>query len=159
MESGRMRRKDREITDKTEIERIIREALVCRVALSDDNSPYVFPVCFGYKDGCIYFHSALEGKKIEILKKNSRICFEMDIEHELVEGERGCDWGMFYSSVIGYGTASCVEDVEEKKQALNILLEHYTSRKYDFASQPLDQVAVIKIQVENMTGKKCSYGG
>lgn len=154
-----MRRQDREITDKTEIERIIRKALVCRVALSDDDSPYVFPVCFGYKDGCIYFHSALEGKKIEILKKNSRVCFEMDIEHELVEGERGCDWGMLYSSVIGYGTASYVEDMEEKKRALNILLEHYTGRKYDFADQSLDQVAVIKIQVKSMTGKKCSLGG
>lgn len=159
MQSGRMRRQDREITDKTEIERIIRKALVCRVALSDDDSPYVFPVCFGYKDGCIYFHSALEGKKIEILKKNSRVCFEMDIEHELVEGERGCDWGMLYSSVIGYGTASYVEDMEEKKRALNILLEHYTGRKYDFADQSLDQVAVIKIQVKSMTGKKCSLGG
>ena len=159
MQSRRMRRQDREITDKTEIERIIRKALVCRVALSDDDSPYVFPVCFGYKDGCIYFHSALEGKKIEILKKNSRVCFEMDIEHELVEGERGCDWGMLYSSVIGYGTASYVEDMEEKKRALNILLEHYTGRKYDFADQSLDQVAVIKIQVKSMTGKKCSLGG
>jgi len=154
-----MRRKEREIKDKAEIERIIQEALVCRVALSDGDSPYVFPVCFGFKDGTIYFHSAQEGKKIEILRKNSKVCFEMDIDIELVEGEKGCEWGIRYSSVIGFGTASFVEDIEEKKKALHVLLGHYSDKSYEFSELSLNEVAIIKIRVESMTGKKAALGG
>ena len=154
-----MRRKEREIKDKAEIERIIQEALVCRVALSDGDSPYVFPVCFGFKDGTIYFHSAQEGKKIEILRKNSKVCFEMDIDIELVEGEKGCEWGIRYSSVIGFGTASFVEDIEEKKKALHVLLGHYSDKSYEFSELSLNEVVIIKIRVESMTGKKAALGG
>jgi len=154
-----MRRKDREIKDKAEIERIIQKALVCRVGLSDGDSPYVFPVCFGFKGGTIYFHSAQEGKKIEILRKNNKVCFELDIDTELVEGEGGCDWGIRYSSVIGFGTASFVEDIEEKKKALHVLLGHYSDKAYEFPEPSLSEVAVIKICVESMTGKKATLGG
>lgn len=154
-----MRRKDREIKDKAEIERIIQNALVCRVALSDGDSPYVFPVCFGFKDGTIYFHSAQEGKKIEILKKNNKVCFEMDIDTKLIEGEKGCEWGIRYSSVIGFGTASFVEDIEEKKKALHVLLAHYSDKSYEFPEPSLDQVAIIKIRVESITGKMAALEG
>ena len=84
-----MRRTEREIKDKSEIEQIISKAIVCRVAVSDENEPYIIPMCFGFRDGVLFFHSALEGKKIEILKKNNKVCFEMDIDTELVEGEKG----------------------------------------------------------------------
>lgn len=154
-----MRRKEREIKDKAEIERIIKKALVCRVALSDGDSPYVFPVCFGFKDGYLYFHSAQQGRKIEILRKNNKVCFEMDIDTELVEGRKGCEWGIRYSSVIGFGKASFVGDVEEMKKALGILLEHYSDKKYEFSEHSLKQVTIIKIQVEGLTGKSSVLGG
>ena len=83
----------------------------------------------------------------------------MDIETELVEGEKGCEWGIRYSSVIGFGTALFVEDVEEMKKALGVLLEHYSGKKYEFSEQSLKQVTVIKIQVESMTGKRSVLGG
>ena len=154
-----MKKKDREIKDKAGIERIIKKALVCRVALADGDSPYVFPVCFGFKNGCLYFHSAREGRKIEILRRNNKVCFEMDIDTEMVESEKGCEWGIQYSSVIGFGRASFVEDVEEMKEALGILLEHYSNKQYEFSEQSLQQVTVIKIQVENLTGKSSLLGG
>jgi nitroimidazol reductase NimA-like FMN-containing flavoprotein (pyridoxamine 5'-phosphate oxidase superfamily) len=149
-----MRRKDKEIKNKAEIEEIVKKALVCRVAVSDEDKPYIFPVCFGFKDDCLYFHSAREGKKIEILKRNNKVCFEMDINTELVKGEKGCDWEIKYSSVIGFGSAEFVEDIREKKEALHILLEHYSDKKYEFSEQSLAKVAIVKIQVESMTGKR-----
>ena len=154
-----MRRKEREIKDKAEIERIIQKAIVCRVALSDGDSPYVVPVCFGFKDDAIYFHSAQEGKKIEILRKNNKVCFEVDIDTKVIEGEKGCEWGIQYASVIGYGTASFVEDIEEKRKALHILLGHYSDKSYEFAEPSVSEVAIIKIRVESMTGKKTPLGG
>ncbi len=59
-----MRRKDKEIKDEKEIESVISKCDVCRIALCENNSPYVVPVCFGYRDNCLYFHSASYGKKI-----------------------------------------------------------------------------------------------
>ncbi len=154
-----MRRKEREIKDQSEIERIISKALVCRVAVCEGNKPYIIPMCFGFKDGILFFHSAQEGKKIEILKKNNRVCFEMDVDTELVEGEKGCDWGIKYTSVIGYGRATFIEDMKEKRNALHILLGHYSNKKYEFSEDSLSQVAIIKIQIESLTGKKAGFGG
>ena len=84
-----MRRKDKEISDTKEIEEIIKRAKVCRLAMTDENRPYMVPLCFGYSEGVLYFHSANRGKKLDILNKNNRICFEFDIELELVPGEEG----------------------------------------------------------------------
>jgi nitroimidazol reductase NimA-like FMN-containing flavoprotein (pyridoxamine 5'-phosphate oxidase superfamily) len=75
-----MRRKEKEMDSLVEAEVVIRNSLVCRLGLSDDNRPYVVPLSFGYENNTLYFHSASEGKKVEILKKNSNVCFEFDIE-------------------------------------------------------------------------------
>ena len=80
-----MRRKEKEIAERSELEAVIKEASVCRIAMVEGTSPYVVPLCFGYDDNTLYFHSAIEGKKIEILKKNNSVCFEMDIGTELIQ--------------------------------------------------------------------------
>ncbi len=80
-----MRREDKEINDIATIEGIIRKARVCRLALSENGQPYIVPLCFGYKDNNLYFHSAGEGKKLDIIKKNNNVCFEFDIDLELVK--------------------------------------------------------------------------
>jgi nitroimidazol reductase NimA-like FMN-containing flavoprotein (pyridoxamine 5'-phosphate oxidase superfamily) len=152
-----LRRKEKEIKNKKEIERIIKKALVCRIAVSDNNYPYVFPVCFGYKDSSLYFHCALQGKKIEILKKNNNVCFEIDIDIELVESDKGCDWGMRYLSVIGFGKARFVEQAEEKKEALSVIMKHYSDKDYQFPENSFEKVRVVKIEVKGMTGKKSGY--
>ena len=74
-----MRRREKEITDESTLESIILASLVCRLALSDGNQPYIVPLCFGYQDKTLYFHSALEGKKIDIIKHNQNVCFEFDL--------------------------------------------------------------------------------
>jgi hypothetical protein len=83
-----MRRKDKEISDIALIEDIITKARVCRLALYDNARPYIVPLCFGYKDNILYFHSAPEGKKLSLLRNNNRVCFEFDTDHELVTGEK-----------------------------------------------------------------------
>ena len=68
-------------------------AIVCRIGLAGGDEPYIVPLCFGYEDRTIYLHSALAGKKISMLKKNSRCCFEVDQCDNIVHGERPCDMG------------------------------------------------------------------
>ncbi len=100
-----MRRIDREIDGIEAIESIIRQAAVCHLGLCDEGSPYVVPLCFGYEDGHLYFHSAQEGRKLEILRKNDRVCFEMDIDQVLVRSEEPFRCSMKYRCVIGSGRA------------------------------------------------------
>ena len=67
-----MRRKEKEIVEKSEIEAVISKASVCRLGMAEEGMPYVVPLCFGYENNTLYFHSAKEGKKVDILKKNNR---------------------------------------------------------------------------------------
>ncbi|MFH2219450.1 MAG: pyridoxamine 5'-phosphate oxidase family protein [Pseudomonadota bacterium] len=149
-----MRRKDKEITDLTEIESIIRRSSVCRLALADQNRPYVVPLCFGYRNRTLYFHSAPEGKKIDMLKKNSRVCFEFDIDYEIVKADKACDSGMKFNSVIGFGKASFVEDFESKCRALDVIMEQYGDRPSSYPETRIKNTVVIQVEIEQMTGKR-----
>ena len=120
-----MRRKDKEIADPALLAAVLREAFVCRLGLVDGDRPYVVPVNFVSSGGCLYLHSASEGRKIEILRRNNRICFETETGVALVRSERACDFGARYISVIGTGTASFVTDLAEKGRAFDLFMEKY----------------------------------
>ena len=152
-----MRRKDKAIHDRDEIEAIIRESLACRLALSEGNRPYVVPLCFGYENNTLYFHSATEGRKIEILKKNTNVCFEFDIDQEVVQAEKPCKWSMKYRSVIGFGKASIVEDLEEKRKGLDVIMNHYSGRLFEYLEPAIQSTVIIKVEIESMTGKKSGF--
>jgi nitroimidazol reductase NimA-like FMN-containing flavoprotein (pyridoxamine 5'-phosphate oxidase superfamily) len=149
-----MRRSEREIKDRAVIDAIIRQCLVCRLGLSDGEEPYVVPLCFGYDGEALYFHSASEGRKIDILRKNSRICFEFDIPEGMREAEQGCRWGIKYRSVIGFGTAEIVDDQEGKRRALEIVMAQYSGKEYIFPEDVVTKTAVIKVVIARVTGKQ-----
>ena len=149
-----MRRKEKEITELSAIEDIITKSLVCRLALSDDNSPYIVPLCFGYRDRVLYFHGSLKGKKIDIIRKNQKVCFEFDINTETVKAEDACHWSMQYRSVIGFGKAVFLEDLDEKRKAFNIIMSQYSDRTFQFNDDTLKGMVVIKVEIESMTGKQ-----
>jgi len=149
-----LRRKDREITSRDEIESIINKAFVCRLGMADKNGPYIVPLSFGYRDGSLYFHCARKGRKLDILKKDKRVCFEIDTDHEIVESEKACKWGMKYKSVIGMGNVFFIEDMESKKKALDIIMHHYSGRSFVFEEKEIDRVVIFRIDIESMTGKK-----
>jgi nitroimidazol reductase NimA-like FMN-containing flavoprotein (pyridoxamine 5'-phosphate oxidase superfamily) len=155
-----MRRADREITDTGDKLEIIGRCKVCRLGLADGNEPYIVPLNFGYEftEGVLslYFHSAREGRKIDILRKNRRACFEIDGKHELIRGGTACEYGFAYESVIGAGFVEFIEDREGKIRALNLLMRRQTGEDRDFTYQDarLDQVAVYRLRVESFTGKR-----
>jgi len=152
-----MRRQDREITDLAEMEAILSEAEVCRLALLDGSAPYIVPLCFAYADNTIWIHSAREGQKVELIRKNPQCCVEVDITSGPVPDERPCSWEFRYRSVICTGTARIAENYEEKRTGLRLILQHYGAGEYDFAEPDLDRVCVIRIDITGMTGKKYGY--
>lgn len=152
-----MRRKDREITDIGEIEDIIKKAIVCRIGLTDGNEPYVVPVCFGYERGALYFHGAGVGRKINMLKKNNRVCFEIDGDVAVRSAEKACKFSLKYRSVIGTGRAYILEKAEEKARSLNVIMKHYAGRDFIFTKSDLDSALVWKVEIESLTGKKAGF--
>jgi len=151
-----MRRKDKEITDIRLIETVLEEANTCRIAMCDGDMPYVIPMNFGFKDGCIYLHSAKEGRKIELLKKNPKICFEVEAYTAMKKpGENVCKTGVRYFTVIGTGEAELLSEDNEKKEALDIIVKKYTGiPQHEYLSGSLASLTVIRIAIREMTGKK-----
>ena len=149
-----MRRQERNIGDEQEIRDILNKALVCRLGLYDGQYPYVVPMNYGYRDGRIYFHCAGEGRKIEILKRNDRVCIELDVDSRIVQGEKPCRWTMKYRSVIGFGRARIVHDEAERKDALDVILGHYGGSGGEYDEKVLQRTVVIEVVLESMTGKQ-----
>jgi nitroimidazol reductase NimA-like FMN-containing flavoprotein (pyridoxamine 5'-phosphate oxidase superfamily) len=151
-----MRRKEKEITEQASMEEIIKRSSICRLAMADESgNPYVIPLCFGYRGNTVYLHSAREGRKIDILKNNPRVCVLFDIDQEVLPGKEACEWGMRFQSVIAFGTASFLEKKEEKHDALNIIMDNYSNgnEAWRYPKKAMDAVLIIKIHVEEMTGK------
>jgi len=144
----------RKITDIEEIEGIINKATVCHLGLVDGDEPYVVPVSFGYERGALYFHGNLKGRKIALIKKNNRVCFEMETDVSVKEAEQPCDWGIKYLSVIGVGRAYILENDEQKSHALNLITERYTGSILSFPKSEMDKTLIVKIDIESMTGKQ-----
>jgi nitroimidazol reductase NimA-like FMN-containing flavoprotein (pyridoxamine 5'-phosphate oxidase superfamily) len=149
-----MRRKEKEITEIADIEKILKESQICRLAMVDGNKPYMVPMNFGYQDNTMFFHSAMEGKKIDLIKKNPNICFEVDQVINLKKSKFACDWGMEFKSVIGWGKAVLQNDPDEKIKGMNIIMAQYSGRTFEYSDKMLEKTIVIKVIIEKITGKK-----
>ena len=153
-----MRKKEREVTGIGEIESIISESDVCRIAFANNNTPYLVTMNFGYTGGNekrLYFHCANEGRKLEMLKKNSYVCFEMDTDHKLITDSVACECSMKYSIVVGYGHISIVEGRGEKIEGFNIIMSHYApGRKFDYNEKSLEKTTVLRLDILELAGKR-----
>jgi len=152
-----MRRQEKEITDRNIIDSIIRKSLVCRIALYDGAMPYLVPLSFGYDGTSIYLHSATEGRKIDILKTHPQVCFEFEADCEVIPAERACSFTMRYRSVIGYGSAHFLENSEEKLGAIRIILNQYTDKIFTMTKQDMVNIAVVRVDIEQITGKQSRF--
>ena len=152
-----MTKRERQITDPEQIRRILDTAKVLHLGLAVDNEPYVVPMNYGYtmEEGklVLYLHSAVRGKKLDMIRANSRVFFEMDCDLLHFEGKVPCQYGLAYSSLMGRGNARIVEDLEEKKQAMSILMKTQTDKDFGFEDRLVSIVAVIRIDVSEYTAK------
>ena len=154
-----MRRKDREVSDKEKIRRIISECYCCRLGFNDNGEIYIIPLNFGFdfKDERLtfYFHGAKEGRKIDLIKKTTSVGFELDTNYRLEKGNIACEYTAGFQSIIGTGEICLIEEKEEKKAALQAIMEHYTQKKdWKFSEQSLSSVAVFKLEVKELSCKE-----
>jgi uncharacterized protein len=149
-----MRRKENEITDPKIIHELLSTADTVRLAMIDGNEPYIVPLNYGYKDNALYIHCAKEGRKIDILKRNPRVCFEIEGRSELIKSDQACKWTMYFQSLIGYGNVSILEDKEEKIAGLDILMAQFGSKKNSYHPKHVDAIVILKLNIESVTGKQ-----
>ncbi len=158
LEGDKMRRKDREITDFDQMIEIINKCDVCRIALNDEGFPYIVPLNFGMdieedQQVVFYFHCAMEGKKLDLIRKDNRATFEMDCEHNFILYEERMSCTMGFASVIGHGTIEFVPD-EDKYRALKILMRQYHAEDFKFNTDMIGVTTVLKMTVTDMVGKR-----
>lgn len=153
-----MRRIERKIENINEIIKILEKTNVLRIALCDENIPYIVPMNFSWEkvgdNISIYLHCAKEGKKLDIMRKNNNVCFELDNPIEIVGKEQACTWTQKYESVIGFGKVYLIDDFETKIKALDLMMAKCGyDKKPEYSEKILEQVQVLKINVESLTGK------
>lgn len=155
--SNGMTRREREVTDINEIIRILDKSKVLHLGLVDGDEPYVVPMNYGYimENGklTVYLHGARRGRKIDIIRVNPKVFFELDCDIVPFEGDVACKYGITYASVMGKGTAVLVDDVEEKKKALSILMKTQTGKDFTFEDRLTEVVSIIRIDVSSYTAK------
>lgn len=148
-----MRKKDREIKGKSEIEAVLDKAAYMHLAIQGEDGPYCVPVCFGYADEVIYFHSSRKGMKIEMLRKDPRVSFSVVKDFRLKTNDLACEWSMDYESVTGFGTARFL-DQEEKARGVAAIMAQYGGADCRMDEKILAVTEVVAIDITSMTGKR-----
>ena len=152
-----MTKRELQITDPEQIRAILDTAKVLRLGLAVNNEPYVVPMNYGYtmENGrlTLYLHSAVRGKKLDMIRANPNVFFELDCDLKPFDGVKPCQYGLSYSSIMGRGKAVLVEDAEEKMEAMTVLMKTQTGKDFSFNEQLVSIVAVVRIDVAEYTAK------
>ena len=150
-----MRKIKQEITDNRDLEEILTGAVICRIGMNDGDVPYILPFNFGYRDGCIFIHSAPKGKKIDLISKNNRVCFEVEQAVEIIRAERACKWATRYRSVVGYGTVEIISDDAGKQHGLSVIMaQHGAPVLTEFDPGNMKHMVILKLTITSLSGKQ-----
>jgi hypothetical protein len=154
-----MRRTDREVTDGAKIRQILNACTCCRLGLNDAGQTYIVPLSFGWEeqDGTfiLYFHSATQGRKLDVLRKNSAVSFEMDTGYRLNPAQAPCGYSCAFQCIMGTGTVSFVESTEGKRLGLQRLMEHSTGQNgWNIPGEACQNLCVLRLEVQSLSCKE-----
>jgi nitroimidazol reductase NimA-like FMN-containing flavoprotein (pyridoxamine 5'-phosphate oxidase superfamily) len=149
-----MRRSDKAVIEQAAIEKILRAGTICQLAFAAEPAPYLVTLNYGYHDGTLYFHSAREGRKIELIKKSSAVAFTVALDLGLIKGETACDWSVRFQSVVGHGQIVLLESLEEKRCGLDLFMAQYSDETFSYPEKMLQATAVFKLVIDEMTVKQ-----
>ncbi len=153
-----MRRAERAVTDLSRILAFLNACPVCRLGLVDEGRAYVVPLSFGFarQEGKLifYFHSALEGRKIDLLRADSQVTLELDLAGEIHGKETGCSYTTTYFSLMGEGKVEFLDDPAQRELALRQLLAHYGVTGLPLEESVLQKTAVFSVTLDQYTCKE-----
>lgn len=150
-----MRRKDRAIGTREELDAIIQGSRICHLAFASDNEPYVVPISFGYDGSALYFHTAQSGRKIDFIAANDKVCFTLLREFQLVtDPELACNWTFSYESVVGTGRIEELTQKSDKIAGLNRIMLQYSGKEWEFDESVLARTRIWRLPIDSLTGKR-----
>ena len=153
-----MRRKDKEITAKNEIEDILSNTMLGRLGTCANGIPYITPMNFTYdkESSKIYLHCANEGRKIENIRANQNVCFEVEEVTNVLVKQPTCASSVAYRTVILFGNIKILSDPHTKNGALQKLVDKYAPQnpKAPFTDAMLNKTNVLEIEIKEMTAKR-----
>ncbi|HHU58111.1 MAG TPA: pyridoxamine 5'-phosphate oxidase family protein [Bacteroidales bacterium] len=144
-------------TDQATIEAIIRKCDICFIGVvTPENQPYVLPMNFGYEEGLIYLHSAPEGRVIRALEQKADICITFSTDHALAfqHPEVACSYRMKSKSVVAFGRVAFVDDMDEKRKALDIIMRQYSDKTFSYSDPAVRNVKIWKVAVDDISCKE-----
>jgi len=148
---------------REEMERLLGDERVGYLGLSRDGQPYVVPLTYGYVAGRILFHGAAAGKKLDWIRSNPRVCFTVARQFgDVVPHPQGAACQVYSDSVVCYGTARVLDDIEERRRALNTFNQCLAPGAKDLTRDDVADCLAVEITVEEMTGRlerdsKCTW--
>lgn len=149
-----MRRKEKSMS-LSDAKALLTKTPIGRLGLSLNDHPYVVPLNYVFYNEKIYFHCSREGQKLDYLKRNNRICFEVDEYSGIRKRDKPCSYGSKYRSVIVYGNAKLILETGVKMKVLKKLLEKYVGDvNTSFNENTVMQTQIVEITAEKITGKQ-----
>lgn len=151
--------RNREIIKEEEMHSIINESQVCHLGLVDDDQPYILPFNFTIRDQSIFLHSDNIGYKLEIIKKNPKVCINFNVGNELFYRHKqvGCSWGMKYKSINVFGKIQFIDNYDEKYLVMQEFMLKYAGEKFEFSEPSIKNVKIMEVKIDRITGKKYGY--
>ena len=149
-----MRRSDKEIKDDGVIQDILKNSEICRIAMIDGADPYIVPLNYAYSNNSFYIHSAPEGRKIEVLKRNNRVCFEIEYSSEVIVTGPPCKGSVKYRSVIGYGKINIATDSVTKRLGLDLLKAKYGGTDGEYEKDSFEKIVMLVLSIDKVSGKQ-----
>ena len=155
---SKVRRSDRELIQHDDKMSIIKKCKVCRIAMIEKSEPYIVPMNYGFKDNngqlTLYFHCAKEGRKLNILRVNPLVCFEIDCEGKVENIIDPCNSGYYYESIIGKGIVSEIASVKDKNEILSLIVQHQANQVFSFTEEQSKNVCILCLKVTEFSGKR-----
>jgi len=149
-----MRRKDKEINDPQLINQILQEANIVRFGIKAEPVPYVVPLNYGYKNHCFYIHSARLGRKIELLKANPMVSFEIEHQVDIVKKDISCEWTTKYRSIMGIAKVQILSEKKDIIEGLDILMQHHGKMENAYDENYFQRIVILKAQILEIEGKQ-----
>mgnify|MGYP001407197803 CR=1 FL=1 len=151
-----MRRGEKAVIEQGEIEKILKAGRVCQLAFAAEPAPYLVTLNYGYADGALYFHSAPEGRKLDLARENPIVGFTVALDLGLVRGEgtQACDWSTRYRSVVGYGRLVFLDRDVEKQHGLDMIMAQYASGSFSYSARALAATQVYRLEIIEQTAKQ-----
>ena len=145
-----MRLEEREITSRDEIDKFIMECSVVRLGMISRGEPYIVPLNFVYIDDTVYFHCALEGRKAEAMRAEPGVCLEFDAMYGVSVEKKTT----YYKSVIAWGKAVFVSDIDMVKRVLEMICVEYLGSSFVITEEMAKRTGIIAIRIDSVTGKE-----